>query len=357
MSDAVCSPAAKVTVKEVRHGPNNGVTVITEYEHPSTGTFWENAHNAVVRQADLRSDRLPVGTPFGVADVSIGSGRRGNHRGIDRWRLVRRSGGFGKVTLLSLGATPGFAKGELPSELVAWDAVEVDADVSNKSEDGSSELGSDDPLSSEIATGGAVEVSDDVSGESTGGPSGSGSPPGPPGSASVVRQSGASIWYTTGSVSVCATGAWAAWCSWYLAKRVISSEVSSTKSSVDGAVPVRLEGPASSEWTFPRRSLSASKGLPPVGTLREEVDLPGGPLHGSLAVLNLHGALGQGDPPMEKQGKCAPAAAPVLDRQCCPFCVRGCRGPPCSFAKAQHKTIPKNPVPLIPGRPPERWDH
>ena len=35
----------QVKIREVVQGPNGEVEVIREYDHPSTGTFWNDAQN------------------------------------------------------------------------------------------------------------------------------------------------------------------------------------------------------------------------------------------------------------------------------------------------------------------------
>jgi hypothetical protein len=37
----------EIKVKEIRRSSTGGVELIREYDHPSTGTFWENAQNRV----------------------------------------------------------------------------------------------------------------------------------------------------------------------------------------------------------------------------------------------------------------------------------------------------------------------
>ena len=90
---------------------------------------------------------------------------------------------------------------------------------------------------------------------------------------------------------------------------------------------------------------------------RGEVGLRGGRQQGSVVVLIPLGALDQEGLPVVKPEEYSPAADLVPVRHCCLSCVHGCQDPPCSFARAQYKAVPKNPAPLIPGRPPERWDH
>ena len=47
--DFVCSVVPQVKIKEIRRGEDGSVVVIKEYDHPSTGSFWDNAQDEVRR--------------------------------------------------------------------------------------------------------------------------------------------------------------------------------------------------------------------------------------------------------------------------------------------------------------------
>ena len=66
-----------MTVKEVRRGPRNTVTTIREYNHPCTGTFWEDAHNAVSNLigSDLRLLQVAFCRKRGTSNIVVCTGK------------------------------------------------------------------------------------------------------------------------------------------------------------------------------------------------------------------------------------------------------------------------------------------
>ena len=60
LGDAIFLPildSIQVKIKEIRRGDDGSVVVIKEYNHPSTGSFWDNAQDAVrTNDCALRCD-------------------------------------------------------------------------------------------------------------------------------------------------------------------------------------------------------------------------------------------------------------------------------------------------------------